>query len=305
MSSPTPSIAAVVVTFNPDERVTERLAAIRREVGRLVIVDNGSSPEIRTVLANWAEINDATVLANAENRGLAAALNQGLVWGGSAGCEWVITFDQDSTPQSGLAAALLATAQSPAVSERVAVVGAHTFDERSGREDYWMQPAWFGFRRVRCKEVDLSGVTFVITSGALTRVQAWRELGGFDEGLFIDYLDHDLCLKARKSGWQVLVSSAARLAHNLGSKRGVVVAGRTVRPTFHSAGRHYYIARNRLIMWKRHAFRFPHWWLFDLSFGVLNTIRVLSAEDSRGEKLAAMFRGTWHGVLGRSGPLDS
>jgi len=303
MNNTTP-IAAIVVTYFPDDRITDRLAAIRREVERLVIVDNGSSPEIRVKLESWAAQNSASILASTENRGLAAALNQGLVWSESEGCEWAITFDQDSTPQSGLAAALMATALSSAMPDQVAIVGAHTFDERSGRDDRWLQPAWFGFRRKSCGQADLVGVTFVITSGALTHVRAWRKLGGFDEGLFIDYLDHDLCLRARKAGWQVLVSSAARLAHNLGSKRGVVVAGRMLRPTFHSAVRHYYMARNRIIMWKRYAFRFPHWWLFDVLFGALNTLRVLLAEDERRQKLTAISGGTWHGILGRSGSLD-
>ncbi|SRR5208283_94288 len=300
----TTQIAAVVVTYFPDDRVTERLTAIRGQVDRLGIIDNGSPAETRTVLETWAAANGAAVLANEENRGLAAALNQGMAWGGEAGCAWVITFDQDSMPQPGLVAALLATAQSAAVPEQVAVVGANTFDERTGREDRWLRPAWWGFQRASCSSDDLHGVTFVITSGALTRIRAWRELGGFDEGLFIDYLDHDLCLKARRAGWEVCVSASARLAHNLGAKREVAVAGRRLRPTFHSATRHYYMARNRILMWRRYAWRYPHWWLFDACFGALNLLRVLLAEDRCGEKLAAMLRGTLHGVSGRSGPME-
>jgi len=95
------------------------------------------------------------------------------------------------------------------------------------------------------------------------------------------------------------------LAHNLGSKREVVVAGRKLRPTFHSTTRHYYMARNRILMWRRYAWRYPHWWLFDACFGTLNTMRVLVAEDHRCDKFAAMLRGTWHGVLGRRGPLGA
>lgn len=302
VSSP---VAAVVVTFFPDDRVTERLVAIRGQVDRLVVVDNGSPAETQTMLETWAAANGAVVLANAENRGLAAALNQGMAWSEAAGIEWTITFDQDSTPQPGLVAALLATAKSATTADRVAMVGARTFDEWTGREDRWLRPAWWGFQRAPCSSGDLTGVTFVITSGTLTRVRAWRSLGGFDEGLFIDFLDHDLCLKARQAGWEILVSGEARLAHNLGAKREVAVAGRRLRPTFHSAPRHYYMARNRILMWRRYAWRYPHWWLFDACFGALNLMRVLLAEDRRGEKLAAMLRGTLHGVSGRLGPREA
>lgn len=289
---------AVVVTYHPDESVLENLRAMVRDCGRVLVVDNGSGADTRGKLAAALGVE---LLSLGENLGVAAALNRGLAWAEAQGCEWAVTFDQDSRPEPGLIAALLASARNAAVPGRVAVVGAHTYDERTGRRDRWLRPAWFGFRREYCGEADLPDATFVITSGALTRVRAWRELGGFDEGLFIDYVDHEFCLKARRNGWQVLVSAGARLAHNLGSKREVRLAGRTIRPTFHSAMRHYYMARNRLVMWRQYAWRYPHWWLFDLCFGGLNTLRVLLAEDGKWEKLKAMSRGSWDGLRGRQG----
>lgn len=295
-------VVAVVVTFLPDQAVIGRLDAIRREVDRMVIVDNASPQETRTVLESWAAANDATLLPNAVNLGLAAALNQGLAWGEANDCEWAVTFDQDSTPQRGLVNALRAAVQAAASPEKVGIVGSHTFDERSGRQDLWLQPAWYGFRRVPCGNEDLE-VTFVISSGALTRLRTWREMGGLDDGLFIDYIDHDLCLKAARLGWLTRVSAEARLAHNLGSKREVAVAGRRMRPTFHTPTRHYYMARNRVAMWRRHALHFPHWWLFDLGFGALNAVRVSLAEDRSAEKLIAMLRGTWDGLRGKKGVM--
>lgn len=299
-----PPTGAIVVTFFPDGRVTARLSAIRREVQRLVIVDNGSPAEVVGALNVWADANGATVVSFGENRGLATALNQGMEWCEGAGCEWAITFDQDSTPLPGFAAAAMATVRAAIAPEQVAVVGARTSDESTGREDRWLRPAWYGFRRLPCGREDLADVTFVITSGALTRVSAWRALGGFDDGLFIDYIDHDFCLRARRRGWRTMISAGARLQHNLGARRNVMVAGRKMCPTFHSATRHYYIARNRVLMWRRHVWRYPHWWLFDAVFGGLNVVRVLVAEDRRREKVKAMALGTWHGLLGRRGARD-
>ncbi|MDE3084842.1 MAG: hypothetical protein KGJ37_06460, partial [Verrucomicrobiota bacterium] len=191
--------------------------------------------------------------------------------------------------------------------ERVAVVAPRLREERLPREDCrWLKPhprwSWL-FRRVPCREDDLSGVTFVITSGTLMDLRAYRRIGPMDEKLFIDYIDHDYCLRARNLGYEILVSYRAVLLHNLGAKRRVEVAGRSLRPTFHSEIRHYYMARNRILMWRRYARRFPHWWLFDACFGVLNVVRVLLAEDKRTAKLAAMLRGIWHGLLGRTGPM--
>lgn len=297
------SVAAVVVTFLPDNLVFKRLETIRAQVGIIVIVDNGSTSETVSLLREWAARPAVALVCNEENRGLAVALNQGVRVAADEGYTWVITFDQDSTPASGMVKALLETSRQEPDPSTVAIVGAHTYDERNAvRPDWWLRSRRYGFERVGCDKSDLHGVTFVITSGALTRISAWESLGRFEEGLFIDYIDHDFCLKALRAGWKVRVSAKARLAHNLGSKREVTTIGRTFRPTFHTASRHYYMARNRIWMWRRYAIRFPHWWLFDVCFGLLNTARVFLAEDHRLSKVVAMLRGTLHGLIGRSGP---
>ena len=294
-------IGAVVVTYLPDPAVIERLRAIRREVGRMIIVDNGSPPAEQTRLAEWAGLNDASILKNNENCGLAIALNQGMEWCEQAGCEWVVTLDQDSMPLPGMVAALLATARTAESPDRVAIVGARTYDEKTGRESRWLRSAWYGFGLEYSRGEDITGVTYVITSGALTRVSVWRKLDGFDDGLFIDYIDHDFCLRARFCGWLVGVSGHAMLLHSIGSRVKTHTVLGNVFPMCHSASRHYYMMRNRVLMWKRHGWRYPHWWLFDTCFGVMNLVRVMLAEDRRGQKLRAVCSGLWDGLLGRTG----
>ena len=71
----------------------------------------------------------------------------------------------------------------------------------------------------------------------------------------------------------------------------------------HAAFRHYFMARNRVHVWKRHALAVPHWALFDLAFALFNTARVVLFESQKLEKLRRMAQGVWHGLLGRIGPL--
>ena len=82
------------------------------------------------------------------------------------------------------------------------------------------------------------------------------------------------------------------------------MAGRKVRPTFHSALRLRYMARNRWVVWRRHAWAFPHWAAFDAVYSHYNLLRVLVFEDGRAAKLAAVVRGTWDGVCGRRGQIS-
>ena len=298
-----PEAAAVVVTFFPDEGVRARLERLKAEFTAVIVVDNGSDPDSRGRL----DIAGVQLLPLERNLGLAAALNLGLAEAERQGFRWAVTFDQDSTPRPGLLRALWKSRQAHRSPERVAVVGPRLVEERVGGEACrWIVPhprlRWW-FSRVSCVDHDLPGVAFVITSGALTDLKIMREIGPMDEALFIDYIDHDYCLRARAAGYDVVVSAGAVLLHNLGAKRDIRVAGRTVRPTFHSARRHRYMARNRWTVWRRHARRFPHWAAFDAVHSGLNAVRVLVFEDGRMAKLAAMLRGSWDGWLGRRGEI--
>ncbi len=148
----------------------------------------------------------------------------------------------------------------------------------------------------------MDDVTIVITSGALTNLQVWEKLGGFRDDFFIDYVDTEYCLRAKRAGYKILVSAGAKLYHRLGDKREVKRLGLTLKPTFHSPLRLYYVARNRVPMVREYALEFPHWFLFDVVAGAYNTLRILLTEDKRLQKLGATVQGTWDGLLGRMGP---
>jgi rhamnosyltransferase len=298
-------VAAVVVTYHPDAGVVDRLSLIAEQCAPVLVVDNGSA---EAILESLLAVAGVEVLALGENLGIGVALNRGLERARALGCEWAVTFDQDSTPAPGMVGALLRSVVTHAQPEKVAAMGPRLREERVLHEDHrWVRPhprCRWGFQLVPCREQDLSGVAFVITSGCLTNLRAFEEIGPMDEGLFIDYVDHDYCLRAQTCGYEVGVSAGAILTHNLGAKREFKVAGRVVRPTFHGAFRHRYMARNRWHVWRRHAWRYPYWAAFDFVFSHFNFFRVLRYEDARWEKIKAVARGTWDGFLGRLGRID-
>jgi len=229
-------------------------------------------------------------------------LNSGAVWARNNGFQWMISFDQDSKPMAGLVAGLWTSHERH---PEAAVVGSHIVEEGMASSSYrWLRqhPHWpVLFQRAACRDRDLSSVTFVVSSGSLIELEVWQQLGGFDEGLFIDYVDSDYCLKALRVGRSIAVAADARLHHQLGARLPGRFFGMNLRPMHHAAFRHYYQARNRVRIWRRHALAVPHWALFDLSFACLNAFRVIIFESSKWAKFKAMLLGTWDGVRGRSG----
>lgn len=56
----------------------------------------------------------------------------------------------------------------------------------------------------------------------LIRKEVFDQVGLLDEGFFMFNEDVDLCLRARKAGWNVLYFPEAEVAHYIGSSKGKV-----------------------------------------------------------------------------------
>lgn len=305
ISRETYSVAAVVITYFPDSKFGERLEAIAEECDHIIIVDNGATVSESMIPA--PVLKSIEVLNQPANIGLAGGLNLGVNRAIALGFRWVITFDQDTTPQTGLASALLNSILSHGSSSPAALVGSRIEEEKVAQPARrWVRQSsvhrWL-YSRVCCEGKDLSGISVVITSGTLMDVAAYRQIGLFDDDLFIDYIDHDYCLRARAKGYEVLVSAQAVVKHNLGAKTARKFVGIPVFPTHHSPLRLRYMARNRWRLARRHAGRFPHWFLYDSVYWMFNILRVLAFETEKTAKLAAIVTGTLDAMHGRYGRI--
>jgi rhamnosyltransferase len=301
-------VAAVVVTYRPDGAALERLlAALRGQVGRVVVVDNESTGAVAGRLAGAG--GPCELVANAQNLGIATAQNQGIERAlAHPDCEYVLFLDQDSLPEEGMVACLRAALQ-PALSAagggaRVAAAGPLSVDARTGER------AWVvverGGRPVRARPAPGDaplGVAFLLASGTLVPRPVLRELRGMRGAYFIDHVDTEWCLRARAAGCRLLVVPAARLRHRLGdSVRKVWLLGwRSV--ATHSPLRDYYMFRNTLLMlrdvpmpaaWRRHFLRRL----------VLFAGYFLAVAPARRRRWAMMRLGLRHGAAGIGGRLD-
>ena len=130
---------------------------------------------------------------------------------------------------------------------QVAAVGPVFIDERSG----WVSPAVrYSYLGLRTIPVDLSKSTvveshFLIASGCLIRASVLSKVGLMREDLFIDWVDNEWGLRARKMGSRCYVVSQARMKHSVGD--GVVtLLGK--RMHLHAETRNYYLLRNAIYL---------------------------------------------------------
>ena len=53
----------------------------------------------------------------------------------------------------------------------------------------------------------------VITAGSLISIMAYKAIGGYNEALFIDEVDHEYCYRLRREGFQVLLCGFVKMQH--------------------------------------------------------------------------------------------
>jgi rhamnosyltransferase len=279
-------LCAVVVTYEPDERLLSRLLlALAPQVSLILVVNNGCALPLSDLVLRQ---QGHEVLHLQTNAGVAAALNAGFRWAQAQAAEFVITFDQDSEPAPDMVLRMLHVYRGlVAAGNRVGAVGPQQVDRRTGRRAPFMAPI-HGRRRPL---VPVSGKTVevdhLISSGCLVPLAAWEDAGAFLEPLFIDYVDIEWSLRLRHRGWHLYGVGGATLGHSIGDDLKHW-GGRQI--PWHSPLRHYYLFRNAV-----HLQKLPHislGWKFSDGLQLLKKLLFFSLVGRpRAARLRAMLRG--------------
>jgi rhamnosyltransferase len=271
-----------------------RLSSISQQVGAVVIVDNGSTDAELTMLREIAMDPALVLVLNSENLGLASALNIGIQRATSLGCPWALLLDQDSRVESDMVKTLSAVHESFPDKEHLAIIG-------SGfRERHRLSPKAAKFES--CGE-EWDEVEAVITSGSLLSLEAYSHIGPFREDFFIDYVDTEYCARARANGYRALKTRRPLMSHSIGRPTQHRMLWMKKWTSNHSADRRYYIARNHTVMVRESGkYILGSWALISLLSCLKACKRITLYEQSKGSKVAAVFRGWWDGIHGNMGP---
>ena len=232
----------VATTYEPEVAQVEDLAVMLADSGLpALVVDNSTTVVSRDLVSRACAAYGIEVIANDRNIGTAGALNVGLRRARSLRATWMLYFDQDSRVGEGFwsrAAEVVDLVEGGvgAVGSFVVHVAAPDAQPRSGSA---LEPA-----------------TYVISSGTMFRVADLCRVGGFDERLALDLVDHEICLRLRGAGRAVVIDSGRHISHEIG--RGSRRTGvRGTRVTRHPRWRRRMMWRNSVVLCRRHAGRDP------------------------------------------------
>ncbi len=295
-------IIAVIVTYQPDiQKLAELLDSLLPQVSICVLVDNGSSAATRDHLQRTCS-GQIEFIFLASNTGIAAAQNIGIARAREMAGDYVLLSDQDSVPGRSMVATLAAAIENQQNEGiKVACAGPRYIDMRQENPPPFIRVRGLRLERCSCQtEETVVPVDYLIASGCLIPMPVLDRIGGMREDLFIDYVDIEWGLRARKSGYQSIGVCAAGMAHSLGDSP-IALFGRKF--PMHSPLRHYYHFRNAILLYKE-SWVPLNWKCVDGWRLCLKYVFYSLFAQPRPAHWKMMTLGIWHGLGGKAGKYD-
>lgn len=254
------SVASVTTAYNSAHdlaRHVDGLLQLERQLQEIIVVDNASTDETRSLLAS--HYPQVTVLRMPENLGTGGALAAGLAYAAlEKRHDWIWMFDQDSVPAPGALDVMLQEAQQlDGNASEVGILAALPVDKNMETSSTpWLWRHRFVKPPAELVSHPILFADLVITSGSMVRREVVERIGVPRSDFFMDFVDFEYCLRARSHGYKIAVITRAKLQHEIGKTRKVRLLGHNRLWSDHSPFREYYISRNLV---------YSVWWLYPSS----------------------------------------
>lgn len=276
-------IAAIVVTYNPDEGLNKSTKSLIKQVDSIIMVDNGSNDEgkeiINKIKNKYGE--KIEVIFNEENLGIATALNKGVKYALNNDYKWILTMDQDSCAEENMVKIMLETYYAIDENERKDILSLFpTFIDRG------IESLDKNNKNVKYEYVDAE-----ITSGNLLKAEIFEKAGFFDDSLFIDMVDTDYCMRLNELGIKMIRISGAILNHSIGNSKQVKKLFGTFNTSNHSATRRYYMTRNRFYTWNKYKNLNSFTLNRDKKLFKKEFVKIILGEDDKLNKVKMVLKG--------------
>jgi GT2 family glycosyltransferase len=302
------TVAAVIAAFEPGPELMSVVEYADSQVDSVIVVDDGSPSRLRGGDGRVAEVLEScadagvTVIESPENSGIAHALNTGVCEALRSGADIVLTLDQDTRIGDGYvdrAVAHLELARSVGIVDAVASPSVINDD---------VAPFWFA-------EKGLTLAFEPIQSGLMIPRGVFDKVGLFDESLFIDCVETEFYLRARAHGVHALVVPGTRIVHRLGTRTSWtpprplrwLLRGRgqdaSIGFSEHAPFRHYYITRNRLVLYRRYARTEPLWCAVSVMKDTAHRARSMAVGSDRCAQMYMSAVGVWAAISGDIGKV--
>jgi GT2 family glycosyltransferase len=225
-----PDVTLVIVSWNTREMLRHCLQSVYESAGvvdlQIIVVDNASADGSARMVAE--EFPRVQLIANTENRGFAAANNQGVAL---ARGRYVLLLNSDTIVLDGVIEKTVAFARTH---PEAAVVGCRVLNaDRTPQSSCFLFPSalnlligalylnklfprsrfWGRERLTWWDGLEARAVDVVTGCFMLVRRDAIAQVGGMDEAFFMYAEEADWCYRFQQAGWAVLFFPGANIIH--------------------------------------------------------------------------------------------
>ncbi len=290
---PKPVIAAVIVTWNPlQSDILECIKKLLSQVDIVIYSDNGSNTETKKLIVELeAEHKKISCIWNGINLGIATALNNGVSYAKKMGANWILTLDHDSVPEDGMIFKMLDAY------------------ERLGQEEKnataIVCPNFMLAKGIAYPDSAPRLIETSITSGQLVKMDLFEKIGGYEDKLFIECVDHEFCFHARKEGYKILLVPNAIIKQRIGNPSVKKIFGRTFTVPHYSPERYYYQLRNTIFIYKKYLKTELPWIIKNIRSTIYSLGKVVFYENAPFKKIKFAAWGIFDGMRGKFGEFKN
>lgn len=242
------NLCVVVVLYNPDNNCVNNIFSYLDFCSKVFVVDNSTTNNAN--LLNGIDKIDYISLG--ENKGIAYAQNIGCDKALKEGFSWCMTMDQDSFWKKNELEKYLSVVERYVDQNTVYSFGPNHDTPKvkcycQGIKNWVKKVLNYHQNQPIVQDVEYTDI--LISSGNIILLEKWKEVGCFDEKLFIDEVDHEFSLRlGARFGNCILKINTVYLNHMLGEPKDTLFK----RIDFHSGVRLYYCVRNCLYVCKQY-----------------------------------------------------
>ena len=278
-----PDVAVIVVSWNTRDILRGCLRSVHEQTQgvsfQVFVIDNnshdGSADMVRT------EFPDVTLIANAENRGFAAACNQGMQ---VARARYTLLLNPDTVVLDDAISRCVRYAD---LHLDVGIVGCQVLEDEdritptgfsfpsplnvflalSGLSRAFPRSRLFGRPELswwdRRSERDVDVVTGMFM---LVRREAIAQIGLMDESYFVYSEEADWCYRFAQAGWRRVFTPSARIVHLDGGAKSTKQASK----------RMFVQLQKSAMIYHRKNLGLASWWLLKLIYIASNFVRMIA-----------------------------
>jgi rhamnopyranosyl-N-acetylglucosaminyl-diphospho-decaprenol beta-1,3/1,4-galactofuranosyltransferase len=298
------SVASVTLAYNSVHLLPEQLDRLLRQsrsLDEIVVVNNASTDGTLDLLRR--DFPQVTVVNLPSNGGAGGGYAAGLAYAAiEKKHDWVWLLDHDSLPRNDALQMLLAAPQ--LTDENADEIGMLASCPTNSKSDVAYHGVLWGTTwETPSPEVSRQPVYFVdvvISSGSLVRREVVEEIGLPRADFFIDFVDFEYCLRARRHGYKIGMVRDSHLAHAIGTPRTVEIFGFSKSWTQQPAWREYYLSRNyTYTIWNFYA----DWKskLFTIKWLLRHAAAIAAFGKNKRECIRMMLSGFADGRAGKLG----